>query len=470
MNMKLRMAIVAGLLLTGCQNIQTRDDANDQQQLGVGTEIKANSALDRSEREDARISVWQHASDQMKMEIPLRPEVIEYRDWYLKHPKYLNTVTQRATPYLYLIMDEIEKRQMPMELVLLPVVESAYNPNARSPGNAVGLWQFLSGTGSRFGLKQDRWYDGRRDIQASTSAALDYLQIINKSLDGDWPNTIAAYNAGEKRIQQAVEQSKRRGKDGDFWSLNLPRQTTEYVPRMLALADIIKNADKYGVKLPSFPNRPHLQQIDAGGQVDLAVVADMAGISLGEIKQFNPGYLRNTTSASGKSGSHLLLVPQKGANELELALAELPMERRLKPGQSLLLNDELEQSFRLSENRRTKGTGERKLNVASYKVKRGDTLWTVSKAHGISKEQLVAMNNLSHHNLRIGQELKVPASEKRKSGTLSYQVKRGDSLTSIAQKFQISVAELQRWNGLESRRQLKPGQTLTVKRDNRPGV
>lgn len=123
MNMKLQMAIIAGLLLTGCQNIQTRDDTNDQQKLGFGTEIKAHSALDRSEREDANISVWQHASNQMKMEIPLRPEVIEYRDWYLKTSKVPQYRNQRATPYLYLIMDEIEKRQMPMELVLLPVVK-----------------------------------------------------------------------------------------------------------------------------------------------------------------------------------------------------------------------------------------------------------------------------------------------------------------------------------------------------------
>ncbi len=467
MNMKLRMAVIATLLLTGCQALQTRNGAdNEPEQIAQQAAPEARSALDRSESTNSRLSVWQHASNQMSLDIPDRAEINNYRDWYLKHPKYLNTVTQRATPYLYLIIEEIEKRQMPMELVLLPVVESAYNPNARSHGNAVGLWQFMSGTGKRFGLKQDYWYDGRRDVLASTQAALDYLQILHDTFDGSWPNAIAAYNAGEGRIQRAVEQSKRRGGSGEFWTLDLPRQTTEYVPRLLALADIIKNADKYGVKLPAHPNKPHLQQIDAGGQVDLAVVADLGGISLGEIKQLNPGYLRGTTSANG---SHLLLVPKRGAQELELAIAELPSNRRLKPGQSLDIPGATDTtSLSIAQNRRTKGVSSHQVKLANYKVKPGDSLWSISKAHGITKAQLLSYNQLDHNRLRVGQQIKLPASQ-AKNKTINYQVRRGDSLSSIAEKFQISVNELLRWNRLENRHQLKPGQTLTVRVD-RPDV
>ncbi len=278
MNMKLRLAVVATLLLTGCQTLPNRNDAVTDEQQTAQTVNKTRSAIDRSASEQSRISVWRHASNEMKMEIPNRAEVIAYRDWYLQHPRYLNTVTQRAEPYLYLVMQEIEKRNMPMELVLLPVVESAYNPNARSPSNATGLWQFTAGTGRRYGLEQNRWYDGRRDIQASTTAAMDYLQKLSDDFDGNWFHAIAAYNVGEGRIQKAVEQSRRAGKNGDFWSLNLPRQTTEYVPRLLALADIIKNADRYGVKLPNHPNKQQWQRIDAGGPVSLAVVADLAGL------------------------------------------------------------------------------------------------------------------------------------------------------------------------------------------------
>ena len=166
MNMKLRLAVVATLLLTGCQTLPNRNDAVTDEQQTAQTATKSRTALDRSESEQSRISAWRHASNQMKMEIPDNPEIISYRDWYLKHPKYLNTVTQKAAPYLYLVMQEIDKRDMPMELVLLPIVESAYNPNARAPSNATGLWQFTAGTGRRFGLEQSHWYDGRRDIQA----------------------------------------------------------------------------------------------------------------------------------------------------------------------------------------------------------------------------------------------------------------------------------------------------------------
>ena len=459
MNMKLRLAVVATLLLTGCQTLPTRNDAVTDDQLTAQTASKAHSALDRSEEQQPRISIWRHASNEMKMEIPNRAEVIGYRDWYLKHPKYLNTVTQRAAPYLYLVAKEIEKRDMPMELVLLPVVESAYNPNARSPSNAVGLWQFTSGTGQRYGLKQDYWYDGRRDIQASTHAALDYLQKLHDDFNGDWFHAIAAYNAGEGRIQKAVDRSLRAGKSGDFWSLDLPRQTTEYVPRLLALADIIKNADRYGVKLPSHPNKQQWQQIDAGGQVSLSVVAEMAGLSLQEVKALNPGYLRGSTPSRGP---HHLLVPKKDARELELALAELPSGRRLKPGEQFVLPGE-EERVQLAAQRRSKGNGQRATQLTAYTVKSGDSLWSIGKAHGVTKAQLLSWNKLPHHQLKVGQTIKLQAKHAQQKPHKNYEVRRGDSLYSIAQRFQVSIDELKRLNRLSNSSQLKPGQTLIIK-------
>ncbi len=459
MNMKLRLAVVATLLLTGCQTLPNRNDAVTDEQQTAQTATKSRSALDRSESEQPRISAWRHASNQMKMEIPDNPEIISYRNWYLKHPKYLNTVTQKAAPYLYLVMQEIDKRDMPMELVLLPIVESAYNPNARSPSNATGLWQFTAGTGRRFGLEQSHWYDGRRDIQASTSAALDYLQKLHDELGGDWFNAVAAYNAGEGRIQRAIEQSQRAGKSGDFWSLNLPRQTTEYVPRLLALADIIKNADQYGVKLPEHAYKQQWQRIDAGGQVSLAVVADLAGLSLQEVKALNPGYLRNATPSQGP---HHLLVPKKDAHELELALNELPSSRRLKPGEQFVLPGE-EERVQLAS-RRSKSSGERQARYTQYTVKSGDSLWTIGKAHGVTEAQILSWNKLPHNKLKVGQTLKLQASAQSTSHKRkNYEVRRGDSLYSIAQRFQISVDDLVRWNQISHKASLKPGQTLIVK-------
>ncbi len=459
MNMKLRLAVVATLLLAGCQTLPTRNDAVTDEQLTAQTANQASSALDRSEEQQSRISVWQHASNEMKMEIPNRAEVIGYRDWYLKHPKYLHAVTQRAAPYLYLVAKEIEKRNMPMELVLLPVVESSYNPNARSPSNAVGLWQFTSGTGQRYGLKQDYWYDGRRDIQASTTAALDYLEKLHDDFNGDWFHAIAAYNAGEGRIQKAVDKSLRAGKSGDFWSLDLPRQTTEYVPRLLALADIIKNADQYGVSLPSHPNKQQWQQIDAGGQVSLSVVADMANLSLQEVKAMNPGYLRGSTP---NRGPHLLLVPKKEARELELALTELPSGRRLKPGEQFVLPGE-EERVQLASQRRGKNPSEQSAQFTHYKVKPGDSLWSISKSHGVTKGQLLSWNQLPHNKLKVGQSIRLQAKGSPQKPKKNYEVRRGDSLYSIAQRFQVSMDELKRLNHLSSNASLKPGQTLVIK-------
>jgi len=503
MNMKPRLALLGCLLLTGCQNLHTHDQndeaARPSEEIVAPQTVHARSALDRSENSQPSQAphVWARARLQMQLPIPEHPQVKTYRDWYLDHPRYLQTVTQRAAPYLYLIIREIEQRQMPMELVLLPIVESAYNPNARSHGNAVGLWQFLSATGRQYGLKQDYWYDGRKDVLASTQAALDYLDRLNQQFDGDWLKSIAAYNAGEGRILQAAERQRRRGQPTDFWSLDLPRETTAYVPRLLALADIIRHADDYGIELPELPNRPRLQQIDTGGQVDLQVVAELAGLSLAELKKLNPGYKHNLTSPDGPGQ---LLVPASQAQELELALAELPPRQkarwasyrvrsgdslsgiaqrqgttvaalrkanRLIAGQALQVGQELaipggRQADTVTEKTQTK--------PESYKVRRGDSLASIGRNFGVTIAELKRWNRLERNQLQVGQTLKlVPTKATATGKTINYQVKRGDSLSSIADKFRISVNDLRRWNGLEQGALLKTGQRLTVRLDE-PGV
>lgn len=503
--MKLRLALCGCLLLTGCQTLQTSDQADEalrpSEEVVAPQTVHARSALDRSENTQASRAphVWARARLQMQLEIPDNPQVKSYRDWYLKHPKYLQTVTQRAAPYLYLIVREIEQRQMPMELVLLPIVESAYNPNARSHGNAVGLWQFLAATGRQYGLKQDYWYDGRRDVLASTQAALDYLDRLNREFEGDWLKSIAAYNAGEGRILKAAERQRRRGQPSDFWSLDLPRETTAYVPRLLALADIIRHADDYGIQLPEVPNRPRLQQIETGGQVDLQLAAELAGLSLAELKHLNPGYKRNLTSPEGPS---LLLVPASQAQELELALAELqPRQRarwasyRVQSGDSLSVVAQRQgttvaalrkanrlvagQALRVGQQLAIPGgqqpataTAQAKAKPERHQVRRGDTLASIGRTHGISIAELKRWNGLRQSRLQVGQTLKLqPAETKTETAgkTINYQVKRGDSLSSIADKFRISVGDLRRWNQLERGALLRTGQRLTVLLD-KPGV
>lgn len=469
MNMKLHLALLGALLLTGCQALQTDSDKNN---LGSTVNVMsdyrshATSALDRSE--SSYPYMWDRIAAEMQLPTPNDPDVIAFRDWYIKHPKYLRTVTERATPFLHLISEEIDKRQMPMELVLLPIVESAYNPNARSHGNAVGLWQFLSVSGQRYGLKQDYWYDGRRDVVSSTQAALDYMAQLNAYFGGDWLNSVAAYNAGEGRIQSAIDINKAKGKSTDFFSLNLPRQTMEYVPRLMALADVIKNAKKYGIDLPKVPNHPYVRLIDTHGQIDLRTAAEQANMSLPELKRLNPGLSRNTTSPKGPNH---LLVPVGVADELELALAEMAPQKRMRSDSDLIaVGDDGNVSATDDGNRSQTASS----IAVHHKVKRGDTLWTIASAYGVSEKDLMKWNRLTKKKLKSGQVLVVNAPVAAKKAKLAiakankskrYEVRRGDSLTSIAEKFQIKVNDLVRWNGL-GHNHLKPGQTLTVRLDD----
>ena len=190
-------------------------------------------------------NLWQHAANQFTFEIPDNKRVTAQKNWYLRHPSYMRRVSKRASPFLYHIVEQIEQHDMPMEFVLLPIVESAFDPFAYSHGSAAGMWQFIEGTGKRFGLKQTWWYDGRRDAIASTEAAMKYLAYLHKFFDGNWLHALAAYNSGEGRVRNAIRKNKRLGKPTDFWSLSLPRETRAYVPKLLALADILKNKEMF---------------------------------------------------------------------------------------------------------------------------------------------------------------------------------------------------------------------------------
>jgi membrane-bound lytic murein transglycosylase D len=236
----------------------------------------------------AQQNLWGFISDELKMEVPENSRIRDQKRKYLKSKSYLHDVTLRAEPYMYWIVGQIKKRNMPMELVLLPIVESAFNPHATSSANAAGLWQIVPQTGRNYGLKNNQWYDGRRDVVASTTAALDMMQYLNRMFNGDWLLTVAAYNSGEGRVMQAVKANKRQGKPTNFWALSLPRETSIYVPKMLALSDIIKNSKKYGINLPKTDNTRALARIDVGQQIQLTQAAEMAGLSITKMKAYNP--------------------------------------------------------------------------------------------------------------------------------------------------------------------------------------
>ncbi len=331
--MRLKYSWALALLLSGCQLTQSdstntpapetnkseqavkqdaaQTDSEKKQSIAKKSAKETPKALSPQEQKD----VWRRIGMQLEMDIPDNKKIAYYRTWYLKHPSHLRTVSERAQPFLYMITKRIEERGLPMELALLPVVESSFDAFAYSHGSAAGLWQFVPGTGKMMGLEQNYWYDGRRDVYASTNAALDYLEQQSKRFDGNWDHAIAAYNSGGGRVSSAIRKNKKLGKPTDFFSLDLPKETSSYVPKLLALADIVANQDKYGIEIPPIPNKPVLTLVDPKEQLDLAIAADYAGIGVKELQGYNPAYNQWSTAPEGP---HQLLIP------IEKRISSLP--------------------------------------------------------------------------------------------------------------------------------------------------
>jgi membrane-bound lytic murein transglycosylase D len=437
--------------------------------------------------------------------------------WFASHPTYLDRTFKRGERYLYHIVNEIEARKMPLELALLPVVESAFNPVAYSRARASGLWQFIPGTGRRFQLKQNWYYDGRRDVVAATTAALDYLQFLSEEFEGDWLLAVAAYNCGEANIARAVARNRKTGKPTDFFSLKLPRETRAYVPKLLAMRRIVADPASHGLEFSPIPNQPYFAQIDVAGQIDLHVAAELAEVSPEELLALNPAFNHWVTDPDGP---HQLLVPVDRETRFSEAVAALPPDKRvrvvyhhvkrgetlggiadkygvsiaavrtankirgtlIRPGQDLLITAAprgMEQKAAATVASINEGRGPRN-SSDKHIVRRGDTLWSIARSHGVSMESLVSSNGLSREGtLAVGQVLSIPGTTQLAStdanalGTRSttYVVRSGDTLSRIATKFRIRLADLLGWNELSSRSVIKPGQRLVMYvADQRAGI
>ncbi|SJM95219.1 Membrane-bound lytic murein transglycosylase D [Crenothrix polyspora] len=259
------------------------------------------------------------------------PEVSNERvdrqlNWYLDHPDYIARIQERAAPYMHLILDEIEAKNLPGELALLPVVESAFIAEAYSRSDASGLWQFIPATGRLFGLKQNSWYDGRRDVYASTKAATSFLQDLGETFGGDWCLALASYNFGKGNIGKAIDRNEYNGRPTDYWSLDLPQETEDYVPRLLAIAKLFANADKYNIPLQRIPNQAYCAVVNVGSQLDLDVAAEMADMPLKSFLKLNPGFKKESTAPEGP---HHLLLPVTRLQKFKENLAQLPYEERV---------------------------------------------------------------------------------------------------------------------------------------------
>ncbi len=440
--------------------------------------------------------------------------------WFLKNPDYLDRVQLRAEPYLFEIVDQLENQGIPGELALLPVVESAFQPYAYSRADASGIWQFIPSTARRYGLNQDWWYDGRRDIYAATQAAVRYLLKLNNDFNGDWLLALAAYNCGEGAVQNAINRNLRNNRPTDFWSLDLPEETRGYVPRLLAVSKLFGNAQRYGIRLRPIQDRPYFKKITVASQIDLKTAAELAGISMHRLYELNPGY---NQWASAPQGPHRLLIPlenaqifgekvdqlsevtkvqwrrhrinygdsidsiaenygasvaniQKANNLIGTSLAHLD------PGAHLIvpLTDEELSHCNYFPNPNTpkrslasRSPPSRKIRSARgkifYTVRRGDTLSKIARQHAVSLKDLAKWNQRGKlSRIRPGTKLAVltrgSGPKKRASyGFRSHTVKKGDSLSKLARRYKVSVADLRKWNTRKNGKSLLLGQKIKVR-------
>ena len=460
--------------------------------------------------------VWQRISDGMQFANAHRNEEIQEQiDWFIDNPDYIKQVTERSAPFIYEIVTEIERRGLPLELALLPMIESSYNPKARSSANAAGLWQFMARTASNFGLRRDFWYDGRQDPIASTNAALDYLERLHAQFDGDWLLALAAYNAGEGTVLRAIDRNKRRNRATDFWSLPLPSETHNHIPRLLGLAYVISEPQKYGIALSEVPYQPYLTEVDLGSQMDLNLIASLAGLEPETVFSLNPGYLQWGTHPEGP---HTVMLPADALEVFKFNFANMESRpttwdryvirsgdtlsaiarnhgtqvstlqqlnnlsgSRIVAGQTLLIPRAYREGDTVNtQNSLLSAANSHPVPSGEYLVQSGDSLWRIANRYKLDIDELASLNNLSTEGvLKVGQILRLQSESTLASNdnvgsnavdqfadiVTQYRVRRGDTLARIAREHNVTVRAIAEWNQINSDSIIRPGQELVIRQN-----
>lgn len=500
------------IFLTGCLHQPVLEDASLEAEAEAELTVIENST---------EIDTWQRIRNGFDLPDVNHKRVQQERNWYMRHPEYMKRVVERARPYLHYIIEQVEAAGIPSEFALLPIVESAFLPFAYSHGRAAGIWQFIPATGKQYGLKQNWWYDGRRDVYESTKSAIRLLKNLNRNFKGDWMHALAAYNTGDGRVKRSIRRNKSNGKSIDFFALKLPKETRAYVPKLLALRDIIEFPEKYGITLEEIPNRPYFEQVKLDSQIDLALVAEMASLPLDDIYKLNSGYNRWATSPNGP---YDLLLPVTHVDAFKVKLDALPANKRIRwvrhrirkgetlgtiaqkfhtsirtikrvnrlrgkmirvgHGLTIPVASRSLREYRLSANQRKSKLQNipRQGRKVSHVVQQGDTFWDLAQYHRVGVRQLAKWNSMAPRDrLQAGQHLIIWSrrgssvsssvdienltAPPRRSITkrIGYRVRNGDSLARISSKFRVSISQLKRWNkSVRTKKYLQPGQWLTL--------
>ena len=354
--------------------------------------------------------------------------VSTYSDQYIDEAKWVGRILERGRPYIEHLVNELDERFLPVELALLPAIESGFRPNVHSRGHAAGLWQIVPITATEIGIERNTWFDGRADVLVSTTAAIDYLSYLSAEFHGDWELTLAAYNAGPGRIRRAISKNLANGEPGDFWSLTLPEETRAYVPKMLALVNLIK-MDQSPIPLPDLTESDGFERVDVGRRISVDNAADISGLDPAELALLNAGLVHGVTPPDGP---HSLYVP-RGVAEAFLAQLEGVSQSAL---------------YSLPQ---------------THDVVAGDTLSGIAQSHGMTQQRLMDLNGLDDTSIQIGQQLAVLDMGKDPADTIEYVVTVGDTLASIAKRHSVSAANIVGPDGNPLNGSLiHPGDTLTI--------
>ena len=462
----------------------------------IESEIITDTNIIEIKPEDAPFDIWERIRLELSITIP-KDQIAAtslYRERLYSNQTAVNRISKSGQRYLFHTLTRAQELGLPVELALLPFVESEFDPYAKSVDGATGIWQFMPATGKEWGLKSNWWYDGKKDVLASTEAALQFLTYLNEKFDGDWLLAMAAYNTGPTRVNRAIRKNKREDKPVRFWDLNLPKETTAYVPKLLVLCELIKDPKAFDVNLPSIANRPYFERVKIPGQLDLMQAADLAGLKPETIYELNPGF---NQWATDPSGPHYLLLPVGVSDRFMTQLESLDQNDlvrwdryKIRRGDNLykiasrykievavlmeingLASDLIIAGKEIMVPRGSAWAGKQNPREQVYVVIGGDSLWNISKKFKVSIEDVVLWNDLDIEvPLQINQEIKIfsryerirqelPSRDLR---TMLYPVKSGDTISRIASKFEITSKDIQEWNEIEDVSKIFPGQVLKL--------
>ena len=421
------------ILIVGCQQMGVVENHNKED---IVESIPINNILQPEKKTITYKNIWEYIlnNNPENKEAYINERILFYMNMHLKDADKFEEYLNDSYYFIYYVIDELEKEKLPLELALIPYIESNYDPFSISSSGAVGMWQFMPKTGRLYELNKTWWNEDRHDPYRSTEAAVDYLKYLYERFNQDVYLTLAAYNAGPTLLSRKINQNKRRGLKTDFWSLNLPNQTKEYVPKYIALKELIFNFEKYELTLPDIPNNPVVQKISIPGQVEVITLSEFLDIKPELLYKLNAGYTKWASAPKDQS------------------IFYIPIEK-----------------YYLFESEDNPFNDTNQINWISHVVESGDNLWALASKYDTEVGIIKQINYLNNDLLSIGSTLLIPLSKTKSNTFIPYEmhiVSEGDTLWDIAKKYNLGVSDLANMNSINENSYLQLGQQLTIGNKN----